>query len=618
MPQSPGESEGSPREIAQSGLGAEALAEVASSQLIRAVDARDRIMISLAIDALVRALQSLPVDHPLKGKYMSFLASAYHNSFEITNSIDDLRSAVNWGERSLSATPAGHPGRTIALHMLAESYLRRFEHTDDPADLDAAINSGDGARSVNDYTGRSAVQTLLSKAYWMRFVRDNDVADLRTSTERGEEAVGAYSSSEAVPVETLMGLGLTHLAQFNIDGDPATAQKGIERIEAAFASKSASNSTRLDSDWIVTVASLMLFGCSGTVKHLQQVEAQANRFVGSVDAEHPKRYRGVCLASVVREILDHDDLQHWKHPSDRARGGEYSLGVDDRRGVIADLIQLGAGLARGRRPDDGGEVLIRSAVDASSIGDSVLAFRSLRMLFDVRQVVSKRQLRRIQTSLRVAVRRGDDGAALAEGLNHLGSYLRERSRFSESVRVLAWAGNFARRAGRLDIEAESLTNQGMTLRKWGKRWPAIYLLKVGVNAANDSGDAETEAMALYDLGGALSEVKDWRQRKAERRAVEAYSRAAELYAHLGNVKGQIGALNNMGIIEGSLKRYDDAISTLRNAATIARSHGMFGLESGVLWNLRTYLNAAGYADAAEVARVRSETAMDLFRRSPLR
>ena len=141
--------------------------------------------------------------------------------------------------------------------------------------------------------------------------------------------------------------------------------------------------------------------------------------------------------------------------------------------------------------------------------------------------------------------------------------------------------------------AAALNRYFVNRRPWDHRIPVFEL---GLASARRAGSQYGEAVLLACLG----DIHHFRQEYDD--SVAFSQQALEIYTKLGDDRGQVGMLTNIGTSLAEAGQLDSALENHRRAADACRALDDPRAQSLVLGNLAAaYIFAERYADAAEVA-----------------
>jgi tetratricopeptide (TPR) repeat protein len=92
-----------------------------------------------AIGLMGEAVEGCPPQSPWLAQFLSNLATALDNRFELTSQLQDLEKAITLHERAVEDAPSGHPQRPSALNNLGNALRNLFVRTQRPEVLDRSV-----------------------------------------------------------------------------------------------------------------------------------------------------------------------------------------------------------------------------------------------------------------------------------------------------------------------------------------------------------------------------------------------------------------------------------------------------------------------------------------------
>ncbi|MER6618028.1 tetratricopeptide repeat protein [Streptomyces xantholiticus] len=192
-------------------------------------------------------------------------------------------------------------------------------------------------------------------------------------------------------------------------------------------------------------------------------------------------------------------------------------------------------------------------------------------------------------------------AILAFGL---AAYLDRRRYFGDWITLTTTALAIVREAGdRLDggpaYEGQALNNLGLALRQVRRFDEAIDAHTRAADIFRELDDRDSEGQALNNLGAALAEVRRFDE------AIDAHARAADIHCETGDRHLEGTALANLSAVLAEVGRFDEAIDAHTRAAGIVRETGDRKREGMVLGNLGLVLHGVGRFDEAIDAHARA-------------
>ncbi|MCZ0986853.1 regulator [Streptomyces diastatochromogenes] len=183
----------------------------------------------------------------------------------------------------------------------------------------------------------------------------------------------------------------------------------------------------------------------------------------------------------------------------------------------------------------------------------------------------------------------DAGVRLAECL---GMYLYWRRYFDDWTAATEAARDATHRAGDLLGEAIAWGNIGLALRGAGRTREAIDAHTRARNLYQAAGDRHLEAGAWNNLGNALRQVGRTEE------AIDAHTRARDLHQAAGDRHLEAGAWNNLGNALRQVGRTEEAIDAHTRARNLHQAAGDRHREGRVWNNLGNTLRQMGRTEEA--------------------
>ncbi|MEV5533437.1 tetratricopeptide repeat protein [Streptomyces prunicolor] len=159
----------------------------------------------------------------------------------------------------------------------------------------------------------------------------------------------------------------------------------------------------------------------------------------------------------------------------------------------------------------------------------------------------------------------------------LGEYLAWRRSFDDWITVCGVAREAAHRAGNRVGEASAWNNLGIALREAGRAGEAIDAHTRARDLYQTAGERLREARAWNNLGLALR----WTGRAEE--AIDAHTRARDLFRAVGDRRGEARAWDNLGLALREAGRAGEAIDAHAHARDLFRAVGD-RLREAMSWN----------------------------------
>lgn len=135
----------------------------------------------------VRALESVPPDHPEHASHLSGLGGVLQEQYSLRGRLADLDSGIDYLRRASEETPDGHPDRLIRSGRLATALLQRFARSQDHGELDEAIQLLEGALSEEtlDHSAKRPARGALADALQSRAMTSSrdPIRDLRRAEQ---------------------------------------------------------------------------------------------------------------------------------------------------------------------------------------------------------------------------------------------------------------------------------------------------------------------------------------------------------------------------------------------------------------------------------------------------
>ncbi|MEV0912328.1 tetratricopeptide repeat protein [Streptomyces hokutonensis] len=186
----------------------------------------------------------------------------------------------------------------------------------------------------------------------------------------------------------------------------------------------------------------------------------------------------------------------------------------------------------------------------------------------------------------------------------LAEYLDWRRSFDDLITVCGVAREAAHRAGNRVDEAIAWTSLGNALREAGRAGEAIDAHTRARDLFQAVGDRPGEASAWNNLGGAL------RQAGRAGEAADAHTRARDLHQTVGDRHGEASAWDNLGFALGEAGRVEEAAGAHTRARDLHQAVGDRQGEARAWNNLGATLWEAGRVEEAVEA---CEKALEGFR-----
>nr|WP_282702484.1 tetratricopeptide repeat protein [Streptomyces sp. CC219B] len=174
----------------------------------------------------------------------------------------------------------------------------------------------------------------------------------------------------------------------------------------------------------------------------------------------------------------------------------------------------------------------------------------------------------------------------------LGVYLDWRRHFDDWVAVGEVAREAAGRAGDRLAEADAWNNLGLALRDAGRVEEAVQALTRARDLFQAAGDRPREADAWNNLGVTLGDVGRVEE------AVQALTRARDLFQAAGDRPREASARNNLGLALGDVGRVEEAVQALTRARDLFQAAGDRPREASAWLHLGIVLKAADRLEEA--------------------
>ncbi|MFF5298152.1 tetratricopeptide repeat protein [Streptomyces sp. NPDC013161] len=149
----------------------------------------------------------------------------------------------------------------------------------------------------------------------------------------------------------------------------------------------------------------------------------------------------------------------------------------------------------------------------------------------------------------------------------LAEYLDWRRSFDDLITVCGVARGAAHRAGNRVGEAIALDNLGLALREAGRAVEAVDAHTRARDLYEAVGDRLGEAIAWNNLGLALREAG------RSQKAIDTHTRARDLYQAVGDRHGEAGAWNNLGFALWEVGRAVEAVEAHTRARELHQAVG---------------------------------------------
>src|SRR5208282_3711846 len=124
--------------------------------------------------------------------YFNHFGTTFSARFNLTDSLDDLDSAILLSEQFVALTPDDHPDRVDRVRNLSAAFLARFDRMGSLDDLDSSIAMNERAIALtpNDRPAtRADLLNDLGDALQRRFGQIRSIEDLQRAITFQEEAV---------------------------------------------------------------------------------------------------------------------------------------------------------------------------------------------------------------------------------------------------------------------------------------------------------------------------------------------------------------------------------------------------------------------------------------------
>ncbi|UFR02196.1 tetratricopeptide repeat protein [Streptomyces sp. Go40/10] len=187
---------------------------------------------------------------------------------------------------------------------------------------------------------------------------------------------------------------------------------------------------------------------------------------------------------------------------------------------------------------------------------------------------------------------------------YLGEFLSWRRQFDDMIAVMNAAGRAAQRGGDRLNEAGTWNNLGNALLEAGRTGEAIEAHTRARDLYQAAGEGHREAIAWNNLGNAL------RQAGREEEAIEAHTRARDLYQVTRDRHREAMAWNNLGLALWRTGREKEAIEAHTRARDLYQVTGDRHREGTAWINLGAALAETGRAEEAMGAYNKS---LEIFR-----
>ncbi|MFC6084520.1 tetratricopeptide repeat protein [Sphaerisporangium aureirubrum] len=190
----------------------------------------DPDLLERAIELHRRAAEAAAPGDPLLPRYLSNLAVALSDRYDLTSALADLTDAIETAEAALRGTPEGAPERGTRLGNLGVFLSDRYDRLGDLDDLDTALDLLTEAAGEGDpwSADTARAHSNLSMLWLDRYERTRRPAELDASVLAAEAAVQATPSGSADLPGYLNNLGNAHRMRYERTAEDGVAGAGAQ------------------------------------------------------------------------------------------------------------------------------------------------------------------------------------------------------------------------------------------------------------------------------------------------------------------------------------------------------------------------------------------------------